>query len=636
MRIQFILPLILIIFSQASQSQTIFDEAKGILGFIHDVKEILPLVQADIEKLDAIEFNSTETMENYINVLKPFKNASIKVLEIEDNHIKQSKQSIYNDITNSPLDLYRFELLIQDLETVSEHFTKMETIESSKNSTLIILFAESIIDKHYLLPNLYNSFYLQLLRLYMPDKDEMNELRRRHKIPTKNICRSRQVPQQLVYSVYKDIALTELKAYILIEYSFLILKVSRQCNFTKSMNKVRLNYQNVSENALDTLKSTMEKADRDIWRCDPEKHVHKVTYDEVTRLLQGYVENEVDLNNDESCSETCSDYQNTTTKGCFNQKFCSQQPQCSGHIYDCQFVDSDLSICQSPDNDTRRYDYIEYEDGQKFGQGENCSRDVNNVESWHRWIFTKCSYCFCLCDEPGPKSDRYFSLRETLSDVMANKVVTGVRFVKKNRIFHLQIQQGQLLPRGAINESSVEWVPIDDFKITDSDVCDGVNYHSLSHQERGIDLDEILCEEEEVVTGLRFRVLNGRLSLITMFRDFDFESGEIFEPQKVNSHWSPYDDRQQLNLDNLDIPTRSTNSSQQMSKSNQYLEFVNSGMEQDAAQTTIPFIDIQDVVSNSPVPLAGIGIYYKSSPGYGGFVAPKIISYDFSPHLGRP
>ncbi|KAH8414603.1 hypothetical protein KR215_009923, partial [Drosophila sulfurigaster] len=443
-------------------------------------------------------------------------------------------------------------------------------------------------------------------------------------------------PQQLVYSLFMDIALTELKAYILIEYSFLIRRVSGQGNFTEEINKVLLNYKKVKEYAIDTLQSTMENADRDIWRCDPEKHILNVTYDEVTRLLQGYVENEVDLNNDESCSETCSDYNNTSTKGCFKQKFCSQQPQCSGHIYDCQLVDSDLSICQSNENSTRRYDYIEYEEGQKFGQGENCSRDVNSVESWHRWIFTKCSYCFCLCDEPGPKSDRYFSLRETLSDVMESKVVTGVRFVKKNRIFHLQIQQGQLLPRGAINESSVEWVPIDDFKITDPDVCDGVDYHSLSHQERGIDLDEILCKEEEVVTGLRFRVLNGRLSLITMFRDFDFESGEIFEPQKVNSHWSPYDDRQQLNLDNLDIPTRSTNSSQPMSKNNQFLEFVNSGIKQDVAQTTIPFIDIQDVVSNSPVPLAGIGIYYKSSPGYGGFVAPKIISYDFSPHLGRP
>ncbi|XP_051862933.1 uncharacterized protein LOC127565966 isoform X2 [Drosophila albomicans] len=100
---------------------------------------------------------------------------------------------------------------------------------------------------------------------------------------------------------------------------------------------------------------------------------------------------------------------------------------------------------------------------------------------------------------------------------MANKVVTGVRFVKKNRIFHLQIQQGQLLPRGAINESTVEWVPIDDFKITDPDVCDGVDYHSLSHQERGIDLDEIstLDGQASVVTGLRLRVLSGRLNLIT-------------------------------------------------------------------------------------------------------------------------
>ena len=37
------------------------------------------------------------------------------------------------------------------------------------------------------------------------------------------------------------------------------------------------------------------------------------------------------------------------------------------------------------------------------------------------------------------------------SDVANNKVVTGVRFVKKNRVIHLEIEQAQALKEGNIN-----------------------------------------------------------------------------------------------------------------------------------------------------------------------------------------
>ncbi|KAH8414600.1 hypothetical protein KR215_009918 [Drosophila sulfurigaster] len=450
------------------------------------------------------------------------------------------------------------------------------------------------------------------------------------------MCHISQSPQQYIYSLYMEIALAELKAYVMIEYALLIQRVSGQNNLIET-NKVRLNYKNIIENALDSVIKAMQKADRVVWRCDPEEHKHNVTYDEVTRLLQGYIENEVDLNSEGSCAQTCSDYQNTTTKGCFDQQFCSQQPKCAGRIHNCQFIDSYLSVCQSPECNNRRYEYIQNNDRKRFGDSEECWREVNRVESWSRWLFWQCSYCFCLCDEPSLKSDRYFNLRETISDVKANKVVTGVRFVKKNRIFHLQIQQGELLPQGAVNKSTVEWKPVDDYKISDSNITEGVDYHEMSYEKRAIDLDEILNTHQRtsLVTGLSFHVVSGRLNLMVMFSYFDFAKGQLLEP-KVISTWQTHEDvedRRKLNIDNLDVPTRSVWGSQPMSRDNQYLEFVNSGIEADASQSTIPFIDIQDVVINPPAPISGIGIYYKSSKNYGGFVAPKIISYDLSQHL---
>ncbi|XP_062125982.1 uncharacterized protein LOC133838771 [Drosophila sulfurigaster albostrigata] len=571
-----------------------------------------------------------------------------KLIKSKKNHVTISKHPLYDYFFDSDTQMDEINNMVDDMEAISEEFENFEKMANSENDTLIISFTEEIT-----LPNslkfLNNDFYLKLYGQRYISKEILSKLRQKYEISSKKLCHSSQTPQQLVYSLYKDIALTELKAYILIEYSLLIRRVSGPGNFNTETNLVRNNYNNINEEALDTLINTMKKADRVLWRCDPENHVQGVTYEELTRLLQGYVENEVDLNSDGSCSQSCPDYTNTTKMGCFDQKFCSQQPSCSGRIHDCQFIESDLSVCQSPESSNRRYDYIQYSDGPRFGEREKCWRDVNNVESWRR-LFYKCSYCFCLCDEPGPRSDRYFNLRPVVSDVWDNKVVTGVRFVKKNRIIHLQIQQGQLLPRGAINESTVEWKPIDDYKIDDFNVTEGVDYHAMSYENRRINLDDITYKYGRIflVTGVRFGVKGGRLRLEVSHGIYWFEKGEL-NSYNIKGHQEHVKEIQilslrgifdyeheKLNIDNLNVPTRSTHSSEPLSKENQYVEFVNTGIEKDAAQSTIPFLDMQDVASNPPVPLSGVGLYYKSSPGYGGFIAPRIISYDIADYVRLP
>lgn len=44
----------------------------------------------------------------------------------------------------------------------------------------------------------------------------------------------------------------------------------------------------------------------------------------------------------------------------------------------------------------------------------------------------------------------------------------------------------------------------------------------------------------------------------------------------------------------------------------------------------MPFIDTTPVEGQHPTPLAGAGIYYKTTPGYGGYIAPLIIPEDIS------
>ena len=75
--------------------------------------------------------------------------------------------------------------------------------------------------------------------------------------------------------------------------------------------------------------------------------------------------------------------------------------------------------------------------------------DKIKVDSWWRWAFWHCSYCLCKCDDgEGPDSDRYWSLKPVVADVDQNMVVTGVKFVKKDRVIQLEIEQGEALPEG--------------------------------------------------------------------------------------------------------------------------------------------------------------------------------------------
>lgn len=91
----------------------------------------------------------------------------------------------------------------------------------------------------------------------------------------------------------------------------------------------------------------MKLADRSVWRCDPKHHIEGETFIPVTRLLQGFIENEVNMNNDNTCRETCTAYQNTEIYGCYKELFCARQPKCSGKLLNCQFFDADMHVCSS-------------------------------------------------------------------------------------------------------------------------------------------------------------------------------------------------------------------------------------------------------------------------------------------------
>ncbi|XP_027850312.2 uncharacterized protein LOC114129706 isoform X2 [Aphis gossypii] len=453
------------------------------------------------------------------------------------------------------------------------------------------------------------------------------------------LCDQKQSLQQLIFNLYKTLHLSQLKGFSVMQYSWMLLQTYGKGNFTFERTKQLQYFEKKITEQLDALKSSIISASNIYWRCDPAKHIKDTTYLEVTQLLQGYIENEADMNVEQSCMKDCGYYEVAEHKSCFKDQFCAKQRVCNGRILNCQYIDSDMRICQSTFGSNRRYDYIAYERGRTLGDSSvECKGTTSMVDSWWNFLIWHCSYCFCICDSNDAVSDRYFSLKPSLSDIKENKVITGIRFIKVKQMFHLQAQEGVLGPRGTIHESTRQWIEVPGFEFSfkNKTLKDGVDYHKLTYEARTIDIDSVLAPENTVVTGVKFRKIGSHLNIEVRVTLFDFITGKLIEPE-LKSYWIGNENtelsanpRTVIDISNSNLPIKSTTPSELDMSSNKYLTFTHSSIDYDVAQTTLPFIDMQTVAPYPGVPLSGLGIYFKGTKGFGGFIGASIFTYDLS------
>lgn len=116
--------------------------------------------------------------------------------------------------------------------------------------------------------------------------------------------------------------------------------------------------------------NTLKDASRDIWSC----RVNHENYASVTNFLQGFFDNELNLNKDDSCRKSCSDYTKTKNLACKIGTMCSnanldrEKTICSGEIRDCirAEVGNEIDFCFSNRQD-RRYDNIRFHTDKVYG-----------------------------------------------------------------------------------------------------------------------------------------------------------------------------------------------------------------------------------------------------------------------------
>lgn len=217
--------------------------------------------------------------------------------------------------------------------------------------------------------------------------------------------------------------------------------------------------------------------------------------------------------------------------------------------------------------------------------------------------------------------------------------MVGVGLIKLNNVIQFLIIERQLIKYGQLveipNESTGNmWTLGDQMNVKSKASKPGIDYHAVTFENRFINLDTVIAPLGNIVTGVRFALIDGVLSIQTRVNGFNYETGAI-DPDYV---WlsSNATERKPLELDRPDWPLRTLRKSIRNDEENLVAKFIPTDLVKDGAQHVVPFIDSLIVEPKYYAPLAGLGLYYKDQPGYGGFIAPQIVTYDFEPYITAP
>lgn len=222
-----------------------------------------------------------------------------------------------------------------------------------------------------------------------------------------------------------------------------------------------------------------------------------------------------------------------------------------------------------------------------------------------------------------------------------HRIVTGVKISQKDGVIKLDIAQRKLLPFAMVSSQEIEqlsyyWESLDtSFNISDAGVRKDIDYHELTYDQRALNLDTVSAPKGHLVTGVRFHILNGRLSLQIRATEFNYATGQLKNVE--NSQWISNENggKNKIYVQGSQKPTVSANKSVPYKTSDAYVEFGPGIYEQSKQQNqfTVPFFDPYAVEPYAPTVLSGVGLFLTGQPGYAGFIAVKLVVYDFEENL---
>ncbi|XP_057337150.1 uncharacterized protein LOC130675459 [Microplitis mediator] len=467
-----------------------------------------------------------------------------------------------------------------------------------------------------------------------------------------SICEITTNEQFRLRKLHQSVILSELRGYIL------SLKSSEDVEKTTARAILH------SEGYILATKKGFLDAAVGFRRCDPPEHIRGKTFSEFLGLFQGVIVNDAQTSRSH-CSRSCDGLNYSRIDRCYKipddddgyRTHCHTKP-CNGILYDCGYT-GNVHACELDKNSDRRFQWAM----------DSCEGKKVFLKD-RKTLFNYCPTCMCTCAEQDGKSTaiRTISLIPQYADIENNMVITGVRFVNKYKLFHVQIEQSKLGPYGEIVPGTSKWKKLSRYYYEENNdggfvmsnkkvqrkLFNNVDFKFITHASRTINIDQLKTPMGEIMVGVTF-VYNSEtkaVELQILSWPFDYKTGKLEDPVDLEdedadfeSDWinwqntprrsSAYDKRRyNLDLSKLDDPVKAPKHPP-YSDPNEALQIRATDSGLDMAQHTIPYIDIQPIaLSDLKAPLGGLELMYRRKKGYGGFLGFKIRAYDFSEFFG--
>ncbi|KAK0160117.1 hypothetical protein PV328_007556, partial [Microctonus aethiopoides] len=467
-----------------------------------------------------------------------------------------------------------------------------------------------------------------------------------HKKPFKYHCQSTMSVHHKIIGLYNRAIINLIKGFATLIYiSKQSFRYENEISHTEEPEYLIKKYDSSTRGLYNVLKMSVNGLSRDIYRCDPDEHEQEKTFEILHELVEYYLTSERFLNKNNSCNDVITEYNEVQHPSHINDHI-DESLICYGSLYECKPINL-AHIFLYGSQAYRRYHAFSVPDenspeGEKvYGQigdavvaytDAELNAVYDNSLNESKLINTlDCTIYGCYCDShDSPRTVRYFSTELVESDIQHHRVITGLQLKVIDQVVYIQIQTGKLVGAGIVDPASVKWKEIQKVDIKTNEYSPEAKYVKLNYFNRTLYLDDLSGYKGFYLTGVQFvRAEDGiriaaRVTLHTPRNTLDWENSKYLINKNKN--------RTELILTGSKIPTDITNFQPISHQNKNYLKFQASDLEQDASQTTIPFLDIQPVITNPPTALGGFGIYYKGEAGVAGFVALKLIT----PHFTRP
>ncbi|XP_023314915.1 uncharacterized protein LOC106649345 [Trichogramma pretiosum] len=455
------------------------------------------------------------------------------------------------------------------------------------------------------------------------------------------VCSRGRSQQLIINNLYKALWVAELKGLAMDLFTIKEL-MKKNPDMKSTLDNTKNDFVERSNEAVKYLKDAMSKSSRELWSCTSNNPQQGVTYEKFRSFMYKVIQPEYNMMQSWEratwfgCREDCTRFSEDSYITCkpwsAYHDCIDYRNMCEGKTYYCGNFDSNIHICHSKDStfvedESRHYEYVEGDNGQIYGKKKQGGCNGKLTYHWARSEFwAPCDICVCTCVPPNPKSS-YIDLRVVTADVKENKVVVGLRLKKIDDVFHLEIQQGKLLPSGSIDPKTISWK-------SNPKTNDTGYYHKFSLKDRSVLLDDVEFDSTFVITGVKFAHDDGLLRLEAQGHRFDYKQGKLIVGY-YDLHYfeGGTRDLREYDIKDYDLPTNHLNNWFH-TVPRQYVKMTISSMKSDVGQSIVPFVDIEPVTSKQPTPLSGVGLFHKSHKNEAaGYLALKILSYDYTPHV---